>query len=121
MKRDQSEPPLPQNWRPSPFHVSNTTMGEPSLYDRVTSIEYMVESKECFQCRKLLSNCPAILCARCDAVFCVPCFRSPSDVSAHRSTHDYYVLDRLSYPVYSPGWTAREELLLLQGTAIPID
>ncbi len=116
MKRDKSEP---REIRSQPDFSRRPSLDENAkvVYDRLTSFDYMVGQKECAQCKDVLEDCPVVLCARCDAVYCLPCFLTNSDTSSHRRYHDYYILDRLSFPVFSPGWTAREELMLVQGVS----
>lgn len=45
---------------------------------------------------------------------CVECFAAGVEFAHHRRTHSYRILRPLDFAVYSPGWRADEELLLLE-------
>ncbi|KJE96862.1 hypothetical protein CAOG_07122 [Capsaspora owczarzaki ATCC 30864] len=72
----------------------------------------------CKACTKDTTNTPYIQCAECENVqLCVNCFTQGVEVEGvtcnHRNTHDYRVIDNYQYPVLEAGWTAQEELALL--------
>lgn len=70
----------------------------------------------CNYCEKDISNVVRIKCADCpDFDLCLECFSVGAEVTPHKKTHAYRVVDVLSFPLYDPDWGADEELLLLEG------
>jgi len=71
----------------------------------------------CKLCQKDISKNIKILCSVCvDFVFCIDCLikEAPHDQKIN-SKHDYHIMDNLNFNVFHGDWTAKEELLLLQG------
>jgi transcriptional adapter 2-alpha len=67
----------------------------------------------CTACNKPVTYSPTFLCNDCGNVpFCIACFLLGT--KTHRAEHSYYVLDRLKFPLYSPNWTAKEEVHLMK-------
>ena len=61
----------------------------------------------CYSCCKDISNHTTIFTN--EHFFCVGCFAKMTE------TTNYYVLSKLSFPIVEDDWTAKEELLLLEG------
>lgn len=59
----------------------------------------------CNYCQKDISNTPRIKCAECaDFDLCLECFSVGVEIAPHRNTHDYRVVDNLSFPILDPEW-----------------
>ncbi|GAV59866.1 Myb_DNA-binding domain-containing protein/ZZ domain-containing protein/SWIRM domain-containing protein [Cephalotus follicularis] len=70
----------------------------------------------CNYCNKDISGKIRIKCATCpDFDLCIECFSVGADVTPHRSSHPYRVMDNLSFPLICPDWNADDEILLLEG------
>ncbi|GLU08718.1 hypothetical protein SLE2022_256140 [Rubroshorea leprosula] len=70
----------------------------------------------CKYCSKDITGQTRIKCAECpDFELCVQCFSVGVEVTPHKSNHCYRVMDSLSFPLFSPDWTANDEILLLEG------
>lgn len=46
---------------------------------------------------------------------CIDCFCAGAALLPHRPDHPYRVVDCLDFPIFNKDWSAREELLLLEG------
>jgi transcriptional adapter 2-alpha len=49
---------------------------------------------------------------------CLECLRlgrTSNELPEHQADHSYFVYDNLNFPLFTKDWTAKEELLLLQG------
>jgi hypothetical protein len=92
-----------------------------TMLEKVKTAEFIVSPDPCQICKAPTSKHPTILCAECGILLCFECFTSGTEQGEHQRQHDYYFLDRLSFPLYSPDWTAAEELRLLRGTTRPQD
>lgn len=69
-----------------------------------------------FHCNYCLCDCSKlrISCAICrDFDLCLKCFASGAEMGEHKRDHDYRLLDNNTFPLISSGWSADEELLLL--------
>jgi len=73
---------------------------------------------------QISSAAPIICCVECKQMdstlpytICLECFWKGAEKKddAHRNYHDYYVMDRLDYPVFNTNWSAVDELQLLKG------
>lgn len=83
------------------------------LRDEMVSYSNILGVQTCTGCHKALNNSPTFLCSDCDDLpFCIWCFLMGTD--KHQPEHAYYVLDRLKFPLYSPNWTAKEEVHLMK-------
>ena len=70
----------------------------------------------CDSCFGDISQVVRIKCAECTELdLCVNCFSSGASVKDHLPLHDYYVIEPLTFPIYTADWMAQEELLLLEG------
>ncbi|KAG2489501.1 hypothetical protein HYH03_011953 [Edaphochlamys debaryana] len=69
----------------------------------------------CNYCQKDISHVPRIKCAECkDFDLCLECFSVGVEIKPHKNTHDYSVVENLSFPIFHPDWGADEEILLLE-------
>lgn len=60
-------------------------------------------------------------CAECENFdLCADCFCAGVELKPHKNTHAYRVSDNLNFPVFDKDWTAKEELLLLDGMRVVI-
>ena len=56
-----------------------------------------------------------IRCAECaDFDLCLECFSVGVEIDDHRARHAYRVIDKMNFELVEEGWTAWEELLLLE-------
>ncbi|XP_047342363.1 transcriptional adapter ADA2-like [Impatiens glandulifera] len=70
----------------------------------------------CNYCNKDISGKIRIKCAACpDFDLCVECFSVGAEVTPHKNSHTYRVMDNLSFPLICPDWNADDEILLLEG------
>jgi len=70
----------------------------------------------CDYCMKDISTTVRIKCAICkDFDLCVDCFCVGVELTPHKNSHPYRVVDNTSFPIFSPDWTATEELAMLAG------
>jgi transcriptional adapter 2-alpha len=70
----------------------------------------------CDYCRRDLSTSLRIKCNECSNFdLCLECFSVGAEITPHKNTHSYRVIDSLSVPVYTIDWGADEETLLLEG------
>ncbi|KAI8853028.1 hypothetical protein BC829DRAFT_35574 [Chytridium lagenaria] len=72
----------------------------------------------CDACEKDITNLVRVTCAECregdsELDFCVDCFSSGKEVKNHKRTHGYMVKECLDFPLFTPDWTAQEELALV--------
>ena len=47
-------------------------------------------------------------------VLCYKWFSSGKETESHKRDHDYYILDRMEFPLFIESWSAYEELMLLK-------
>ncbi|GLT76642.1 hypothetical protein SLA2020_482920 [Shorea laevis] len=70
----------------------------------------------CNYCNKDITGQIRIKCAECaDFDLCVQCFSVGAEVTPHKNSHSYRVMDDLSFPVFCADWNAEDETLLLEG------
>lgn len=70
----------------------------------------------CNYCQKDITNVVRIKCAVCSEVdLCVECFSTGAEITPHKNDHDYRIIDNLTFPLFTPDWSAEDELLLLEG------
>jgi hypothetical protein len=70
----------------------------------------------CSYCARDVGNSWRIKCAVCqDVTLCVECFSVGVEIFPHTNDHAYRVVERLDFEAFAAGWTADEELLLLEG------
>jgi len=116
MKRTQPENstiisfPYPKSLiQPDISEDQNTT----KLKEKIVTFDFLLQAHICTKCQKEITNAPVLLCANCpeNPTFCQKCFFYQSTPEMfHKNTHEYYILDRMNYPIYSPDWTAFEEI-----------
>ena len=111
--RDHCNPGEPAKKTPKREENEESLTG---VRDKVTGMDFVLESRRCGICSQEISRSVNILCATCGMLLCLHCFANGRESGPHRRSDDYYVLDRLHYPVYTVEWTALEELLLIRGT-----
>ncbi|CAN1260105.1 Transcriptional adapter ADA2b [Linum perenne] len=70
----------------------------------------------CNYCNKDITGKIRIKCAMCpDFDLCIECFSVGAEMTPHKSSHPYRVMDNLSFPLICPDWNADDEILLLEG------
>ncbi|KAG8647519.1 transcriptional adapter ADA2b isoform X8 [Manihot esculenta] len=70
----------------------------------------------CNYCNKDITGKIRIKCVMCpDFDLCIECFSVGAEVTPHKSSHTYRVMDNLSFPLICPDWNADDEILLLEG------
>lgn len=86
------------------------------LLQKVFSLD-QAQKVLCKICQNDISQNIKILCSVCvDFVFCIECLVTEKPHGLKESCkHDYHFVDKLNFNVFHEQWTAREELLLLQG------
>ncbi|XP_019438740.1 PREDICTED: transcriptional adapter ADA2b-like isoform X2 [Lupinus angustifolius] len=95
-------------WNVDILDISST--GQGILADVKVSLYH------CNYCNKDVSGKIRIKCVVCqDFDLCVECFSVGAEVTPHKSSHPYRVMDNLSFPLLCPDWNADEEMLLLEG------
>ncbi|KAJ3409087.1 Transcriptional adapter ada2 [Chytriomyces hyalinus] len=91
------------------------TVAEYSSHD-----EFMFQFS-CDACNKDITHVVKIACAVCKGAdgepldLCVPCFAGGVETKGHLRSHDYIVKEGLDWPILESDWTAREELMLVDG------
>eukprot|EP00301_Raphidiophrys_heterophryoidea_P023542 c7392_g1_i1.p1 GENE.c7392_g1_i1~~c7392_g1_i1.p1 ORF type:complete len:514 (+),score=136.17 c7392_g1_i1:57-1598(+) len=69
----------------------------------------------CNYCQRDITNLFRIKCAQCtDFDLCLECFSVGVEEYPHKNSHDYRVMDNMTYPIFDVAWGADEELLLLE-------
>ena len=110
-------------WHPQPIRMSMTPFASRGKRKRSNRDQTPVSpggdcrgaKYHCNYCNKDISNAVRIKCAVCpDFDLCVECFSVGVQVTPHKNSHDYRVVDDLSFPLFHPLWGADEELLLLE-------
>ncbi|KAF0984231.1 hypothetical protein FDP41_007408 [Naegleria fowleri] len=81
--------------------------------------EFDMPRFHCNYCQKDITSLAKITCAECEEFdLCVDCFCVGVETQQHKNDHSYKVQPNLSRTsLISSGWTAEEELLLLEGIA----
>lgn len=70
----------------------------------------------CFFCERKINEMTKIFCTDCGDIFlCVKCFAEGKESHKYKNSHRYQVYDRLDFKLFGDNWTAREELILLDG------
>jgi len=79
---------------------------------QLVNYSHILKVQTCTACNKPLTYLPTFLCNDCGNIpFCITCFLIGTEI--HRAEHSYYVLNKLKFPLYSPNWTAKEEVQLI--------
>ena len=69
----------------------------------------------CDYCHKDLSTSLRVKCNECqDFDLCLECFAVGVEITPHKNTHGYRIIDSLSRPLYTMDWGIDEETLLLE-------
>ena len=94
----------------------NSTEREIELIQRAIQIDG-VKKTNCEFCKKDITKTMKFICSECqNLVYCVECLVSGENNIAEKiHKHDYHIIDKLAFPIFSEDWTANEELLLLNG------
>lgn len=71
----------------------------------------------CAFCNKDITKSIKVVCSVCkDWTFCLDCLiLNKSKDSEHEHRHDYHIVDKLSFPIFTKDWNAYEEVQLLSG------
>lgn len=72
----------------------------------------------CSICDRTITKSVKVKCLDCDnpSIYtCLECHRTGEEKGQHRNSHAYYILDNLSFPLFTKNWSAKEELMLIQG------
>ncbi|KDP38428.1 hypothetical protein JCGZ_04353 [Jatropha curcas] len=96
--------------------ASNAESGQTASTVSQETSEGKAALYHCNYCKKDISGMIHIKCAVCpDFDLCLECFSVGAEVTPHKSSHPYRVMDNLSFPLICPDWNADEEILLLEG------
>lgn len=75
--------------------------------------EILTSDPTCRVCRSTLVE-PYIRCAICNSVeICPPCFSKGCEINEHKNDHDYIIIKNEFPLIDGSGWTAKQELELL--------
>jgi transcriptional adapter 2-alpha len=79
------------------------------------NIENPKKKVYCHFCERDITRHTYCFCEDCgDIELCIQCFANGKESSKHKRVHRYRVFSRLDFPVLESGWTAVDELLLLE-------
>lgn len=69
----------------------------------------------CKFCSRDISKSIKIICAECpDTEYCIDCLVLSKGLGAEEfHKHDFYITDKLKFPVFNKEWTAHDEIVLL--------
>ena len=56
-----------------------------------------------------------VYCHQCVIPICVICFCNGRETKKHKKTHKYTVFDKLDFNIFQDGWTAFDEISLIEG------
>lgn len=100
--------------KPKLEEVSEIT--EDYLIHKVFTADNLAKTN-CSICQKDISKNIKILCSVCkEFIFCLDCLINEKPHGPNNGyKHDYHVIDKLNFQVFTSDWTASEELLLLTG------
>ena len=106
---------IPENNTPHP--TSPFSLLLPETQSEILRAENLTSRASCMLCQGDLSNTPRVLCAECPSslIMCLSCLTTGNSAAhpTHLRTHKYYILDRLSFPLFHINWTAMDELNLI--------
>lgn len=80
--------------------------------------ETLLGPNNCSICDRNIMKSVKVKCLECQdppITICLECHRTGEEKGNHKKKHDYYILDNLSFPLFTKDWTAKEELMLIQG------
>ncbi|PVU99968.1 hypothetical protein BB559_000216 [Furculomyces boomerangus] len=70
----------------------------------------------CDNCQSNLTDIVRISCFECPEFdLCITCFANGAEIGNHKYYHKYSVISKNTFPIFSPDWTADEELMLIDG------
>ncbi|OMJ76705.1 hypothetical protein SteCoe_23866 [Stentor coeruleus] len=70
----------------------------------------------CEFCLKDITRCTYIQCSECSNLFyCIPCFAYAKSKPDHLTSHKYFVIDPVKFPLFVHDWSGKDEVMLLQG------
>jgi hypothetical protein len=68
----------------------------------------------CHFCQKDISKSIRIICDECiDMEYCLDCLVLGKGNGGKPHKHDYHIVDKLDFPIFTSDWTTNEELMLL--------
>ena len=105
--------------------IDNTNKSDNDNEDIIKKV-YTYDSSakvNCKICSNDISKNIKFLCATCkDFIFCINCLvnEEPHDpkqksTKSQSQSHDYHIVDKLNFHIFTKDWNASEELLLLTG------
>ncbi|XP_017777769.1 PREDICTED: transcriptional adapter 2-alpha-like isoform X1 [Nicrophorus vespilloides] len=96
-------------------HNTNTDLTEEDAADlQFPKDECFTAFYKCVKCDTELFD-TFILCVQCDFNLCTKCFANGAEVGPHRNDHNYKVMSNEFELFKSSDWTAKEEMILLNG------
>ena len=81
-------------------------------------MEALLGPSLCTLCDRTITKSVKVRCLDCTTTpihMCLECHRTGEEKYDHKSTHAYYILDNLNFPLFIKNWSAKEELMLIQG------
>lgn len=70
----------------------------------------------CEFCLREVTTVNYIKCSVCANIFlCVKCYSEGREKGDHVMSHPYQIISPLKFPLFDPGWTTKEEMMLLEG------
>jgi len=84
---------------------------------KLNPADMLITSYDCDACERDITKSIKILCSECESYdLCLDCFVcGTAKKKNHELDHAYYVMDRLSFPLFTLDWSALEELNLIHG------
>jgi hypothetical protein len=68
----------------------------------------------CHFCSRDISKSIRIICEECiDKEYCIDCLVLCKEEHGIPHKHDYHIVDKLDFPLFTSDWTTSEELMLL--------
>jgi transcriptional adapter 2-alpha len=70
----------------------------------------------CYFCERKINEITKVFCQECKDIFiCLKCFVEGKEREKHKKSHSFRILNKLDFKLFDNSWTAREELILLDG------
>jgi transcriptional adapter 2-alpha len=120
-KRSRSESKESSNKSGKKRRTENNSELTPFGKDVPKYVNYLSTCNKisCKFCKKDISKTMKVICAVCpDTVYCIDCLtlsrgieEEDKDPQTHK--HDYHILDKLDFNIFTEEWTAQEEVNLL--------
>jgi len=107
--RDPDKSPIEVRRNPNSEDIKN-----------IQQIIFGTEKVLCEFCKKDITMLVKIACVVCPkTIYCIDCLVTQNGKDKKtKHSHDYQVIDKLSMHLFSPEWSAKEELNLILGTLI---